>query len=221
MVDMMSQIYSNERDPLKGRQLPVMYSSKEHGFFTISGNLATQYVQAVGWAMASAITERHQASRPPGSATARRRNRTSMPRWSSPRPTRRRSSSTSSTTSGRSRPSRASRAAAPAPLPRAASASAFRRCGSTATTISPSMRWRTWAAERARRNLGPTLIEYVTYRVGAHSTSDDPSAYRPKTESDAWPLGDPVDPAEEPSDRCAASGRRSGTSRRKPKSSTR
>src|ERR1700760_7590 len=49
-----------------------------------------------------------------------------------------------------------------------------------------------WAADRARSNLGPTLIEYVTYRVGAHSTSDDPAAYRPKTESDAWPLGDPV-----------------------------
>jgi len=49
-----------------------------------------------------------------------------------------------------------------------------------------------WAIERARCNLGPTLIEHVTYRVGAHSTSDDPSAYRPKTESDAWPLGDPV-----------------------------
>jgi 2-oxoisovalerate dehydrogenase E1 component alpha subunit len=49
-----------------------------------------------------------------------------------------------------------------------------------------------WAIERARRNLGPTLIEHVTYRVGAHSTSDDPAAYRPKTESDAWPLGDPV-----------------------------
>jgi 2-oxoisovalerate dehydrogenase E1 component alpha subunit len=32
----------------------------------------------------------------------------------------------------------------------------------------------------------------VTYRVGAHSSSDDPSAYRPKTESDAWPLGDPI-----------------------------
>jgi 2-oxoisovalerate dehydrogenase E1 component alpha subunit len=46
--------------------------------------------------------------------------------------------------------------------------------------------------ERARRNLGPTLIEHVTYRVGAHSTSDDPAVYRPKTESDAWPLGDPV-----------------------------
>ena len=49
-----------------------------------------------------------------------------------------------------------------------------------------------WAIARARLNLGPTLVEYVTYRVGAHSTSDDPSAYRPKAESDAWPLGDPI-----------------------------
>ena len=39
------------------------------------------------------------------------------------------------------------------------------------------------AAERARRNLGPTLIEWVTYRAGPHSTSDDPSKYRP---GDDW-----------------------------------
>ena len=44
-----------QRRPLKGRQLPIMYSDKEHGFFSISGNLATQFPQAVGWAMASAI----------------------------------------------------------------------------------------------------------------------------------------------------------------------
>src|SRR3546814_12008549 len=37
-----------------GRQLPIMYSAPEHGFFSVSGNLATQYPQAVGWAMASA-----------------------------------------------------------------------------------------------------------------------------------------------------------------------
>jgi len=55
MVEMMCQLLSNERDPMKGRQLPVMYSSREHGFFSISGNLATQFVQAVGWAMASAM----------------------------------------------------------------------------------------------------------------------------------------------------------------------
>jgi 2-oxoisovalerate dehydrogenase E1 component alpha subunit len=50
-----------------------------------------------------------------------------------------------------------------------------------------------WAIERARRNLGPTLIEWVTYRAAAHSTSDDPSKYRPEDETDAWPLGDPIE----------------------------
>ena len=39
---------------------------------------------------------------------------------------------------------------------------------------------------------GPTLIEHVTYRAAAHSTSDDPSRYRPKDEWQAWPLGDPI-----------------------------
>jgi 2-oxoisovalerate dehydrogenase E1 component alpha subunit len=57
MLEMMNQIYSNELDPLKGRQLPVMYSSRDHGFFSISGNLATQFIQAVGWAMASAMKQ--------------------------------------------------------------------------------------------------------------------------------------------------------------------
>ena len=50
-----------------------------------------------------------------------------------------------------------------------------------------------WASLRARQNLGPTLIELVTYRAAAHSSSDDPSKYRPREESDAWPLGDPVE----------------------------
>jgi 2-oxoisovalerate dehydrogenase E1 component alpha subunit len=36
------------------------------------------------------------------------------------------------------------------------------------------------------------LIEWVTYRAAAHSTSDDPSKYRPRDEYDAWPLGDPI-----------------------------
>jgi 2-oxoisovalerate dehydrogenase E1 component alpha subunit len=49
-----------------------------------------------------------------------------------------------------------------------------------------------WAAERARRNLGPTLIEWVTYRGGAHSTSDDPSKYRPANDVARFPLGDPI-----------------------------
>src|ERR1700756_4508087 len=55
LVDMMCQVYSNVRDPLKGRQLPIMYSSREYGFFSISGNLGTQFSQAGGWARAWAF----------------------------------------------------------------------------------------------------------------------------------------------------------------------
>lgn len=45
----------------------------------------------------------------------------------------------------------------------------------------------------ARANLGPTLIEWVTYRAGPHSTSDDPSKYRPADDWQRFPLGDPVE----------------------------
>ena len=50
-----------------------------------------------------------------------------------------------------------------------------------------------WAAERARSNNGPTLIEFFTYRAEGHSTSDDPSGYRPAGEAQKWPLGDPIE----------------------------
>ena len=49
-----------------------------------------------------------------------------------------------------------------------------------------------WALERARSNLGPTLIEWVTYRAGPHSTSDDPTKYRPASDVKRFPLGDPI-----------------------------
>src|SRR5437879_1545015 len=49
-----------------------------------------------------------------------------------------------------------------------------------------------WAAERARTGAGPTLIELVTYRGAAHSTSDDPARYRAKNDHEHWPLGDPI-----------------------------
>ena len=142
MVDMMNQIYSNERDPLKGRQLPVMYSSQ--GARLLLDLRQPRHAVHPGGRLGDGVGDqgRHQDRRRLDRRRLDRRDATSTPRWSSPRPTRRRSSSTSSTTSGRSRPSRASRAAARAPSPRAASASAFRRCASTATTISPSMPWR-------------------------------------------------------------------------------
>jgi 2-oxoisovalerate dehydrogenase E1 component alpha subunit len=191
MVEMMNQIYSNESDPLKGRQLPIMYSSKEHGFFSISGNLGTQFVQAVGWAMASAIKgdTRIAAGWIGDGSTAESDFHAALVfastyrvpvilnivnnQWAI------------STFQGIARGGSGTFAARGLGfgLP------ALRVDGNDYLAVHAVAKW---AAERARKNLGATLIEYVTYRVGAHSTSDDPSAYRPKTESEVWPLGDPV-----------------------------
>jgi 2-oxoisovalerate dehydrogenase E1 component alpha subunit len=191
MVDMMCQVYSNSRDPLKGRQLPVMYSSKEHGFFTISGNLATQYVQAVGWAMASAISNdtKIAAAWIGDGSTAESDFHAALVvastykapvvlnivnnQWAI------------STFQGIARGGAGTFAARGLGF----GIPSLRVDGNDYLAVYAVARW---AIERARCNLGPTLVEYVTYRVGAHSTSDDPSAYRPKTESDVWPLGDPV-----------------------------
>jgi len=188
---MMNQIYSNELDPLKGRQLPVLYSSKEYGFFTISGNLATQYVQAVGWAMASAIKgdDKIAAAWIGDGSTAESDFHSALVfastykapvilnivnnQWAI------------STFQGIARGGSGTFAARGLGF----GIPALRVDGNDYPAVHAVAKW---AAERARRNLGPTLIEYVTYRAGAHSTSDDPSAYRPKTESEAWPLGDPI-----------------------------
>jgi 2-oxoisovalerate dehydrogenase E1 component alpha subunit len=191
MLEMMNQIYSNELDPLKGRQLPVMYSSREHGFFSISGNLATQFIQAVGWAMASAM--KHDTRIAAGwigdGSTAESDFHAALVfastykapvvlnivnnQWAI------------STFQGIARGGSGTFAARGLGF----GIPALRVDGNDYLAVYAVAKW---AVERARRNLGPTLVEYVTYRVGAHSTSDDPSAYRPKTESDAWPLGDPV-----------------------------
>ena len=191
MVEMMNQIYSNELDPLKGRQLPVLYSSKEYGFFTISGNLATQYVQAVGWAMASAIKgdSKIAAAWIGDGSTAESDFHSALVfastykapvilnivnnQWAI------------STFQGIARGGSGTFAARGLGF----GIPALRVDGNDYPAVHAVAKW---AAGRARMNLGPTLVEYVTYRAGAHSTSDDPSAYRPKTESEAWPLGDPI-----------------------------
>ncbi|HEV2089070.1 MAG TPA: pyruvate dehydrogenase (acetyl-transferring) E1 component subunit alpha, partial [Cryptosporangiaceae bacterium] len=49
-----------------------------------------------------------------------------------------------------------------------------------------------WAVERARSGEGPTLIESYTYRLGPHTTSDDPGRYRDDAEVQAWWARDPI-----------------------------
>jgi pyruvate dehydrogenase E1 component alpha subunit len=50
----------------------------------------------------------------------------------------------------------------------------------------------TEAAERARRGEGPTVIEAMTYRLGAHTTADDPTRYRSREEEQLWAGRDPL-----------------------------
>ncbi|MFC5665852.1 pyruvate dehydrogenase (acetyl-transferring) E1 component subunit alpha [Kitasatospora misakiensis] len=49
-----------------------------------------------------------------------------------------------------------------------------------------------WALEHARTGNGPVLIEAFTYRMGAHTTSDDPTRYRGSEETEAWKAKDPI-----------------------------
>nr|NLI51223.1 thiamine pyrophosphate-dependent dehydrogenase E1 component subunit alpha [Propionibacterium sp.] len=49
-----------------------------------------------------------------------------------------------------------------------------------------------WALDRARRGQGPTFIEAFTYRMGAHTTSDDPTKYRERAEEASWRERDPI-----------------------------
>jgi len=48
------------------------------------------------------------------------------------------------------------------------------------------------AVDRARRGEGPTLVEAVTYRLGPHTTADDPDRYRTKREVEAWERREPI-----------------------------
>jgi 2-oxoisovalerate dehydrogenase E1 component subunit alpha len=191
MSEMMCQLMSNAHDPLKGRQLPVMYSYKRAGFFTISGNLATQFIQAVGWGMASAIRgDTRIASGWIGDgSTAESDFHTALTfahvyrapvilnvvnnQWAI---------STFEGIAGGEAATFAGRGVG-------CGIASLRVDGNDFLAVYAASRW---AAERARTNLGPALIEWITYRAGAHSTSDDPSRYRPADDWQHFPLGDPI-----------------------------
>ncbi|SMC31006.1 3-methyl-2-oxobutanoate dehydrogenase (2-methylpropanoyl-transferring) subunit alpha [Novosphingobium sp. B1] len=191
IVEMINQIYSNRADKLKGRQLPIMYSAREASFFTISGNLATQYPQAVGWAMASAIKgdTRIAATWIGEGSTAEGDFHSAMTfatvynapvifnvvnnQWAI---------SSFSGFAGAERTTFAARAIG-------YGMAGLRVDGNDPLAVYAATKW---AADRARSNAGPTLIEHFTYRAEGHSTSDDPGQYRSAHEREEWPLGDPI-----------------------------
>ena len=192
LVDLMCQCLSNTRDMCKGRQMPIMYHNKKGNLFSISGNLATQYPHAVGWAMASAIKgEDHIAASWVGDGSTAEADfhyaltfaavyqapvilNVINNQWAI---------STFQGFAGGERRSFAARGLGLG-IP------GVRVDGNDLLAVYSVTQW---AAKRARQGGGPTLIELVTYRGGAHSTSDDPTRYRPKNEWEAFPLGDPLE----------------------------
>jgi len=191
LATMMNQIYSNAEDPIKGRQLPIMYSAKDYGFFTISGNLGTQYIQAVGWGMASAIRgdDKIAITWIGDGSTAESDFHSALTfaavyrapvilnivnnQWAI---------SSFQGIAGGLETTFASKGIGYG-LP------ALRVDGNDFLAVWAATQW---AEERARTNQGATIIELFTYRGAPHSTSDDPSRYRPGDEHEKWPLGDPI-----------------------------
>jgi 2-oxoisovalerate dehydrogenase E1 component alpha subunit len=172
--------------------MPVFYSSKEAGFFSISGNLGTQYCQAVGWAMASALKgdTRIAAAWIGDGATAEGDFHHALTfasvyrapvilnivnnQWAI---------STFQGVAGGEQATFAARGLGYG-LP------GLRVDGNDLLAVYAATKW---AADRARANHGATVIELFTYRASAHSTSDDPTKYRPAKEEEKWPLGDPIE----------------------------
>ncbi len=192
IVEMMCHCISNSRDNLKGRQLPVHYTWAEGNFFSISGNLTTQFPQAVGYAMACQFKgEKQVAASWIGEGSSAEGDfhgalvlastykapvilNVVNNQWAI------------STFQGVAR----GQGNTFAEKGLGYGLASLRIDGNDFLAVYAATQW---AAERARAGHGATIIESFTYRADAHSTSDDPSGYRPKAEEGKWPLGDPVE----------------------------
>ncbi|MET0309987.1 MAG: thiamine pyrophosphate-dependent enzyme [Sphingomonas sp.] len=187
-----NQIFNNAEDPLKGRQLPILYSAREYGFYSLSGNVGSRFGHAVGWAMASAYRGDHKiALAYIGEGTTAEGDFHEALTFASVY----RAPAILAVTNNQWAISSFSGIAGGEATTFAAKAIGYGLPGLRVDGNDFLAVWAAteWAAERARSNHGATLIEFVTYRAAGHSTSDDPTKYRPADEAAHWPLGDPVE----------------------------
>ena len=192
LTEMINQIYSNANDPLKGRQLPILYSARDYGFYSLSGNVGSRFGHAVGWAMASAYKHDDKiALGYIGEGTTAEGDFHEALTFASVY----RAPVLLVITNNQWAISSFSGIAGAEQTTFAAKALAYGIPGLRADGNDFLAVWAAtqWAADRARANLGSTLIELVTYRASGHSTSDDPTKYRPADEAVHWPLGDPIE----------------------------
>jgi 2-oxoisovalerate dehydrogenase E1 component alpha subunit len=183
-------MYGNAGDPVRGRQMPEHTFSREHRYLSVSAPIGTQIPHAVGVAMAAkkrgldecvgvffgdgatSSNDFHAAMnfaavyRAPVLFLCRNNGYAiSLP--------------TSQQTAVRTLAEKAPAYRIPA----------SRTDGNDVLAVWRAVRE---GVERAAEGGGPTFIELMTYRLGGHSTSDDPRIYRDQEEVDAWRRGDPL-----------------------------
>jgi pyruvate dehydrogenase E1 component alpha subunit len=188
--DFINQLFGNEHDPVKGRQMPVHHALASINLVSISSPVGTQIPQAVGTGLAAKLSGKddvavvyfgegtsstgdfHVALNFAGVMKAPVLFILRNNGWAISTPSARQTAGSSYAVRG-----------AGYGMP------GVRVDGNDALAVVKVARE---AVARARAGEGPTLIEAVTYRRGGHSTSDDPSAYRDAAEVDPWAERDPL-----------------------------
>lgn len=186
----LAQVFGSSRDVLKGRQMPSHMSGRAANVVSWSSCIGTQLTHAVGAAWAAKLRQESMVSVAclGDGATSSADFHSAMNfaqvfrvpcvfvcqnnQWAISTPASRQSATATF----------AERAAAYA-MP------AERLDGNDVCGLYQAFRG---AAERARSGGGPTFLECVTYRVGPHSTSDDPTLYRSEAEVEEWRGRDPI-----------------------------
>ncbi len=188
--EIVGNMFGNDNDPVKGRQMPCHYVDQANNFLSISSPVGTQIPQAagVGWAMkledkghaslvyfgdgATSEGDFHVGMNFAGVYQAATVFVCRNNMWAISTPL---STQTASTTI-------------------AQKAIAYGMLGERVDGNDPLAVYAATkdALDRARSGGGPTLLEMCTYRIGAHSTSDDPRSYRSQDEVDPWLDRDPI-----------------------------
>ena len=190
LVTYLAQVFGNERDVLKGRQMPSHMSGRSANVVSWSSCIGTQLTHAVGAAWAAKMRRENMVSVAclGDGATSSADFHSALNfaqvfhvpcvfvcqnnQWAISTPATRQSNT-------RTFAERALAYAMPAE----------RLDGNDVCALYLAFQR---AAERARAGLGPTFLECVTYRVGPHSTSDDPTLYRSDAEVSEWRARDPI-----------------------------
>ena len=190
LKDLLCQLIGNSEDPVHGRQMPCHYVYRKGNYLSISSPVGTQLPHAVGiaWAMrlrreahavlvffgdgATSTADFHSAMNFAGVFRAPVVFLCNNNQWAISVPV--------------------SKQTASGTLAEKAAAYGFdgiRVDGMDALAVYRATRE---AADRARDSGGPTMVEAVTYRLGPHSSSDDPSRYRDEPEVASWRARDPL-----------------------------